>query len=87
MNDRTSKSALFRLRSIGHASCGKVVNQEALSQAAAPPKRRVPQIGTRTEMLEVSGLSPRGPKDRTNTRILQTMVSGIPLILGLLTRM
>ena len=29
----------------------------------------------------------RAPKDRRNIRILQTMVSGIPLILGLRTRM
>ena len=29
----------------------------------------------------------RGPKDHINIRILQTMISGIPLILGLGTRM
>ena len=29
----------------------------------------------------------RGPKDYINIRILQTMISGIPLILGLGTRM
>ena len=29
----------------------------------------------------------RGPKDHINIRILQTMISGIPLVLGLGTRM
>ena len=29
----------------------------------------------------------RGPKDHTNIRIVQTMISGIPLMLGLGTRM
>ena len=29
----------------------------------------------------------RGPKDHINIRILQTMISGIPLMLGLGTRM
>ena len=29
----------------------------------------------------------RGPKDHTNIRILEAMISGIPLMLGLRTRM
>ena len=32
-------------------------------------------------------LTPRGPNHRINIKILQTMVSGIPLALGLRTRM
>ena len=39
---------------------------------------------------DASGLGfaqPRGPRDHINTRILQNMISGIPLILGLGARM
>ena len=37
-------------------------------------------------ILDTAATLSRGPTDHINTRILQTMVSGIPLLLGLGTR-
>ena len=43
-------------------------------------------MGIRIPLLRTGTAGVRGPKDRIDMRILQTMMFGIPLILGLGTR-